>query len=164
MLFRSNSISYTGKTVNQFLGCTGVGSTISPTDNVRSGDTYFSYENGDTSKKVEMIFFGVLDNLVQTSDSLKIDENDFVYVRNYGDKIKNDSETYKEIFANSWIYNTATRYEISDNSNLTLSSTIDRSSLKVGDEVEILERGTENVVTSSGVPYIESVKIGRAHV
>jgi hypothetical protein len=160
----TNSISYTGKTVNQFLGCTGVGSIISPTDNVRSGDTYFSYENGDTSKKVEMIFFGVLDNLVQTSDSLKIDENDFVYVRNYGDKIKNDSETYKEIFANSWIYNTATRYEISDNSNLTLSSTIDRSSLKVGDEVEILERGTENIVTSSGVPYIESVNTAQNSV
>lgn len=147
----TNSISYTGKTVNQFLGCTGITSAISPTDNVRSGDTYFAFENGDTSKKVEMIFFGVLNDLVQTSDSLKVDENDIVYVKNYGDKIENGSESYKQIFANSWIYNTSTRYQISDNTNLTLGSIIDKSSLKIGDEVEILERGTENVVVATGV-------------
>jgi len=155
----TNSISYTGKTVNQFLGCTGITSAISPTDNVRSGDTYFAFENGDTSKKVEMIFFGILNDLVQTSDSLKVDENDIVYVKNYGDKIENGSESYKQIFANSWIYNTSTRYQISDNTNLTLGSIIDKSSLKIGDEVEILERGTENIIASSGVPYIQSINI-----
>ena len=160
----TNSISYTGKTVNQFLGCTGITSAISPTDNVRSGDTYFAFENGDTSKKVEMIFFGILNDLVQTSDSLKVDENDIVYVKNYGDKIENGSESYKQIFANSWIYNTSTRYQISDNTNLTLGSIIDKSSLKIGDEVEILERGTENVVAATGVPYIESINTAQNSV
>ena len=156
-----NTISYTGKTINQFLGCTGIGVTISPTDNVRSKDTYFAYEDGDTTKKVEMIFFGVVDDLEQISQSLKVDEEDIIYVKNFGDKIENKGETYKEIFANSWIYNTSTRYEISDNTNLTLSSTIDKSSLKVGDEVEILERKTENVVASTGVPYIESINVAQ---
>jgi len=152
-----NTISYTGKTVNQFLGCTGIDTAISPTDNVRSEDTYFSYENGDTSKKVELIFFGVARNLKQTSSSFKVDEGDIVRIKSVGDKIENNNATYKEIFANSWIYNTSSRNQISDNSSLELASPIDRSSLKVGDEVEILERGTETVVAASGVPYIESI-------
>jgi hypothetical protein len=160
----NNTITYTGKTINQFLGCTGIDSAISPTDNVRSKDTYFAYENGDTTKKVEMIFFGVIKNIEQTSDTLKVDEGDIVYVKNFGDKIENKNASYKEIFANSWIYNTSTRYEISDNTSLTLASTIDKSSLKIGDEVEILESGTENVVAASGVPYIESINTAQNSV
>ena len=160
----NNTITYTGKSVNQFFGCSGISNSISPTDNVRSQDTYFAYENGDTTKKVELIFFGVLDDLVQIGSKINVDEGDIVYVKNYGDKVKNDSETYKQTFSNSWLYNTSVRYEIEDNSTLKLSSTIDRSSLKVGDEVEILERGTEDVVSASGVPYIESINEGQNSV
>ena len=41
-----------------------------------------------------------------------------------------------------------------------MGSTIDRSSLKKGDEVEILERGGENIVFSNDTPYIKSIDIG----
>ncbi len=56
----SNTISYTGKSINQFFGCTGITANISATSSIRSSDSYFSYENGDTDKKVEVIILGEL--------------------------------------------------------------------------------------------------------
>ena len=69
----------------------------------------------------------------------------------------NNGSNWKEIFANSLIYNTSARYKISDNDTNQLSSTIDRSSLKIGDEVEILERDTETTVSSSNLVYVDGV-------
>ena len=145
----TNSITYSNKTINQFLNCNGIETEIKSSDNVRSTNTYFSYENADTSKKVELILYGVIDNIKQISENVNVDEEDIIYVKNLGEKIK-DGNTQKEIFANSWIYNTSTRHQIL-NSNYVLSSTIEESSLKVGDEVEILNRGTEDVVSNLGV-------------
>ena len=153
----SNTISYTGKSINQFFGCTGIIDTITTASNIRSDDTYFSYEDGDTSKKVELILLGVIQDLVEENEEFKVDENDIIVVKNLGDKIKNSNSNWKEIFVNSFIYNTSTRYEIVDNNTTKLGSTIDRSSLKIGDEVEILERGSENIVFSNDTTYIQTI-------
>ena len=152
-----NTISYTDKSVNQFFGCNGITSTVTKSSNIRSGDTYFSYENGDTSKKVELLILGVIDKLNEESENFKTSEGDIITIKNLGDKIKNNGSNWKEIFANSLIYNTSTRYKISDNDTNQLSSTIDRSSLKIGDEVEILERGTETILSSSDSVYINDI-------
>ena len=153
----NNTISYTGKSVNQFFGCTGITTAIAKSSNIRSNDTYFSYENGDITKKVELIIFGVISDLKQESENFKTSEGDLISIKNIGDKIKNNGSNWKEIFANSLIYNTSTRYEIANNNSNELSSIIDRSSLKIGDEVEILERGTETVVTSLNPIYIKGI-------
>ena len=153
----TNNISYTGKSINQFFGCSGITDTIPTASNIRSNDTYYSYEDGDTSKKVELILLGVIQDLVEDSKNFKVGEDDIIRVKNLGDKIKNNNSNWKEIFANSFIYNTSARYEIVDNGSVKLGSTIDRSSLKIGDEVEILERGSEIVVSSSNVIYIEGI-------
>ncbi len=153
----TNTISYTGKSINQFFGCTGISDIISVASNIRSDDTYFSYENGDTSKKVELILLGVIQDLVEENEDFKVNENDIIVVKNLGDKIKNTNSNWKEIFANSFIYNTSARYEIVDNRSTKLGSTIDRSSLKIGDEVEILERGSENIVFSNDTTYIQNI-------
>ena len=47
-----NTVTYTDKTVNQFLNCTGITTAISSTDDVRSDEFIFGYEDGDLSKKV----------------------------------------------------------------------------------------------------------------
>ena len=153
----NNIISYTGKSVNQFFGCTGITTAIAKSSNIRSNDTYFSYENGDITKKVELIIFGVISDLKQESENFKTSEGDLISIKNIGDKIKNNGSNWKEIFANSLIYNTSTRYEIANNNSNELSSIIDRSSLKIGDEVEILERESEIVVTSSNPVYITNI-------
>ena len=153
----SNTISYTGKSINQFFGCTGITANISATSSIRSSDSYFSYENGDTNKKVEVLILGVITDLKEDSEDFKVSEGDVISIKSLGDKIKNTNSNWKEIFANSLIYNTSTRHEVIDNNRNELASVIDRSSLKPGDEVEILSRGTETVVTTSSPTYIESV-------
>ena len=152
-----NIISYTSKSVNQFFGCAGITTAVAKSSNIRSNDTYFSYENGDTSKKVELLILGVINELNEESENFKSSEGDIITIKNIGDKIKNNNSNWKEIFANSLIYNTSVRYKISNNSTNELSSSIDRSSLKIGDEVEILERGTETVVTSLNPIYIKGI-------
>lgn len=155
----NSSINYTGKTINQFFGCTGVNN-IDATSNIISSDTYFSYEDGDTSKKVELILHGKIDNIMKESDEFIVGEGDKFSIKNIGDKINNTGKNWKEIFANSFIYNTTTRYEILDNNNITLSSTIDRSSLKIGDEVEILERNSEISAHSiNQSSYIQTIDV-----
>jgi hypothetical protein len=160
-----NTITYTSKSVNQFFGCTGITSSILSSADIRSDEIYFGYENGDLNKKVELRLTGVLSKFVQVSDTLNLDEGQKISVKNIGDLIQNpqQNKTYKEIFANSWIYNTGSRYEIENISNRTLKSPIDRSSLKIGDEVEILERDTNNVVSSSGA-YISNIIVSENRV
>ena len=153
-----NTITYTSKSINQFFGCAGITSSILLSADIRSDEIYFGYENGDLDKKVELRLTGVLSKFVQVSDTLNLDEGQKISVKNIGDLIQNpqQNKTYKEIFANSWIYNTGSRYEIENISNFTLKSTIDRSSLKIGDEVEILEKDSNVVVSSSGA-YISDI-------
>jgi hypothetical protein len=145
-----NSVTYSDKTINQFIGCTGVASIISSASNIRSDEIYFGYEDGDSNKRVEIRLTGVLSNFIQVSDDLDISEGDIISVNNIGDLISNPSignGTYKEIFANSWIYNTSSSYEIKDfgvDLSLTLKSETDKSSLKEGDSVEIIESGDNN--------------------
>jgi hypothetical protein len=153
----TNNISYTGKSINQFFGCSGITDTILTTSNIRSNDTYYSYEDGDSSKKVELILLGVIQNLVEEGENFKVNENDVIRIKNLGDKIGNNNINWKEIFANSFIYNTSVRYEIVDNDTNKLGSIIDRSSLKIGDEIEILERDSEFVVSTSDIIYIKDI-------
>ena len=155
----SNTITYTGKSINQFFGCTGINADISKTSNIRSNDTYFSYENGDTSKKVELLLLGVISGIQEQNKNFKTSEGDLVQVKTLGDKVKNTNSNWKEIFANSFLYNTSSRYQIASFSQgkFTLESQIDRSSLKIGDEVEILERGTETVETSIRPVFIVNI-------
>lgn len=60
-------------------------------------------------------------------------EGDEIYVKNLGDLIKlSDEASYKEILANSWIYNTRSRYQIESfsGSTVTTKSSIESVSLK----------------------------------
>ena len=160
-----NTITYTDKSINQFFGCTGITSSILSSADIRSDEIYFGYENGDLTKKVELRLTGVLSKFVQVSDTLNLDKGEIISVKNIGDLIKNpqQNKTYKEVFANSWIYNTGSRYEVENINNFTLTSPIDRSSLKIGDKVEILERDTNNAVSSSGA-YISDITFAENRV
>ena len=152
----NTNINYTNKSINQFFGCTGIDYGINSTDNIRNNDTYFGYEDGDTTKKVELRLTGVLSKFEQVSDNLSVDEEEILSVKNLGDLIENPSsnKTYKQIFANSWIYNTSTRYRIKiedfefgeATNEIKLFDSYDRSSLKQGDAVEIVERSSNVIV------------------
>ena len=146
-----NRIDYTSKSINQFFGCSGVGVKINTADDIRSIETIFGYENGDLSKRVDLRITGVLSELVPTSDIRLVKENENIFVKNVGEKIKNNGETYKQIFANSWKYNTSSRFQIDiDGLEYTLRTPIDKSSLKEGDTFHILRRN-QQVIEGTGV-------------
>jgi hypothetical protein len=158
----NNTINYANKSINQFFGCTGVTEEINSTDNVRSDEIYYGYENGDTTKKAYFRITGVLSEFVPVSDYFKVSVGDEVSIKGLGELIEDNNSSYKEIFANSWIYNTSCSYEIETfvGSKPTLKSIANKSSLKVGDIVEIVEKYSNIVrfpITSSNIPYVKSI-------
>jgi len=164
-----NSITYTDKTVNQFLNCTWKSSStgIGTADNIRSDDYYYGYEDGDITKEVKLRFTGVISDFIQ-SEPLIVDENDIISVKSIGDKVENPQEdkSYKQIFANSWIYNTSSSYKLKSlnvtSGSASLYSIIDRSSLKIGDRIEVVDDTLNRVIyplPTDNIPYVSGINI-----
>ena len=155
----NTNIYYSSKSLNQFFGCENIVDTISTTDDIRSNEFYYGYENGDLTKKVELRLTGVLSKFTATSDIRLLSDGETISVKNVGEKITDSltNKTRKEIFANSWIYNTSSRFQIgsiSGSNIVLLTRDIDKSSLKVGDAVEILFRNEENKAATGIVANI----------
>jgi hypothetical protein len=153
----NNTITYTDKSINQFFNCEGITSEIPAASTIFSNETYYGYENGDPNKKVELRITGVLSDYIpiQTNSVPRVGEK--IGVKSVGKIIENPTsdKNYQQIFANSWIYNTSSRYEVIDNfvpentNQITLKSNIDKSSLKIGDTVELLYRNEQQVVNAN---------------
>jgi hypothetical protein len=154
-----NTITYSSKSINQFFGCSGIVNPISATDSIRTDEIVYGYEDGNLSKEVKLRLTGVLSSFVTLSETFTTDEGEKIYVKNLGEIIKNPTidKSHKEIFANSWIYNTSSRYEVDSisGSSFQLLSTIDKSSLKVGDSVDVLIRDSETLVSTNA--YINNI-------
>ena len=148
----NNSIYYGEKTINQFLQCTGVDNAIGVSDDIRQDQVFFGFEDGDVTKKVELRIGGVLSNFEAVGKPSLVSEGQIIRVKNVGEVIKNPetNKSFKETFANSWIYNTPVRFEIDSisGSTYTLRSTIEKSSLKVGDTVDVLQGSTQTVAAA----------------
>jgi len=146
----SNTITYTDKSVNQFFGCEGVSTAIETSSDIRSDQTIYGYENGDETKRVDLRITGVLSEIENPKDFNLLMNGDNIKVKSLGDKIGNNNKNDKEFAFNTWIYNVRSRYEVNsfNNNQLTLFETPDKSSLKVNDIVDVLDRNSENVVVS----------------
>ena len=147
-----NTITYTSKSVSQFFGCSGVTTKIEVTDPIRANEIAFGYENGDTEKKVELRITGVLSSFEALSDIPLMEEDEVISVKNVGEVINNpvEDKTYKEVFANSWIYNTKSRVNVDtiNGANFAVKSDIDKAQFRVGDSVDVLV-GASNVKASA---------------
>jgi hypothetical protein len=171
IFYDSTEIFYTDKSINQFFGCytknkNYIDLNIPKTSNIHSNDTYFGYINESIGEKISL-------RLISTINKLSIDneyESDYIFLK--GDKLRvkslgklisnpKQNKNKSQIFANSLIYNTSSRYELSQfNVNGSVAFTlseIDDSSLKIGDRVEFLERNTEISVSSLNDVEIVSV-------
>ena len=116
----NTNITYTNKSINQFFGCSGIGTAIPFASNIRNDKIYFGYENGDLTKKVTFSILGSLAKFEQISEILNgVAEGDIINIRSLGDPISKSrfsNKTFKEVFVNSWRYNANSRFHI-DNFN-----------------------------------------------
>lgn len=152
----NNTITYSDKTINQFLDCSDVTSIITPSTDIRSDEVYYGYENGDTNSKSEIRITGVLSDFTELNKIEEVIVGENILVKNLGESITNPDSTnksYKQLFANSWIYNTSSRFNVLNISGttFTLGTEIDESSLKIGDIVDILVTNTQNIIFSGAV-------------
>ena len=152
-----NTITYTSKSINQFFGCTGIGVGINTADNVRADEYIFGYENGDLTKRVDLRITGVLSELISDSTVNLVNEGDIIFVKNVGEKIDTLNSNYKEIFANSWKYNTSSRFKVDGFGPFTTKSTLNESSIKKGDEFEILRRNEQVIEGSFNVKSLDLI-------
>ena len=147
-----NTITYTDKTINQFLNCSGIDNDILATDDIRSDEIIFGYENGDFAKLVELRVAAIISDINLSKDAGLALENEKISIKELGDVISNpiySDSTDKQRFANSWIYNTSSSYECSDIDNsskqFTLKSPIDKASLKINDRVDIINDSSKEI-------------------
>ena len=147
-----NTITYTDKTLNQFLNCSGIDNDILATDDIRSDEIIFGYENGDFAKLVELRVAAIISDINLSKDAGLALENEKISIKELGDVISNpiySDSTDKQRFANSWIYNTSSSYECSDIDNsskqFTLKSPIDKASLKINDRVDIINDSSKEI-------------------
>lgn len=118
--YNNNKITYTDKSIDQFFGCSGITSEIPIASLIRSNETYYGYENGDNTSKVEFIINGVLSEYDSSSDNILFDEGDSIGIQHIGENIENVviNPSYKQIFANSWKYNTTSNFATSSSVSL----------------------------------------------
>ena len=108
--------------------------------------------------------------LLPTVGSSVASEGERITVKNVGEVVPNPpiDKTKKEVWFNSWIYNTSCTFQIDtiSGSTFTLKSDFDKSNLKEGDSVQIIRRGTEIVdVDNATIQTITTVSYThlRAH-
>ena len=147
--------TYELKTVNQFLGVESEDptKTISVSDEIIDDITVVGNDiNGDP---VVMRLTGSISDIDFSEAGIPFTTvGEKIRVDTLGQNIKSsiatrNSQTYPEIVANSFIYNTSVRFEVFDfvGSTFTLAVPyLDKSSLNVGDSVDILNRNSNQIL------------------
>ena len=129
------TITYTDKTLTQFLNCSGINQEIPKGTEIKSN--VFSYGYGDSNQVIKFRVTGVLSDLELKDNNTLFSVGDPVRIKTLGDNI-ND---YK---FNNWFFNVSTHYvtksvELLDSSNNTYSINFyDDHSFVIGDRVSIL--------------------------
>jgi len=148
--------TYQSKTVNQFLDVTT--STTLPT--LTNGDELFEdlyivgYDKDGYEIKIRST--GVISGFAFDEDESGVDVGETIDAKTVGENITNttfsgEDLSYKQIVANSFIYNTAVRMQVKEFSGASFqinSRYLDKSFIKIGDSVDILSRGSNNIIAS----------------
>ena len=155
-----STVSYTDKTVNQFLGVTGIDESIDEAESIRENLVVYGYENGNLQKPVKFRLTGVLSEFVvpQELDKAEIDEE--INVKHIGSKILNpEVKSYLQTFFNSWEYNPTNRIQVSsfNGASFELALAVDRTQLKTGDTVQIVPRETNDSLGTAQVTIDNSI-------
>lgn len=145
----SDTITYTDKTITQFLGCTGIETNIPAATNIRTNDTAYGFTN-DTNEKVELRLTGVISEFDEQEPIYNSIIGEIYRTKSIGQKILNpaSNKTYEQISFNSWKYNTSSSIKVEsfNGSVFVLGRSLDNAYLRDGDNVEVVNRADLNVV------------------
>jgi len=154
-----NVISYTHKNSTQFLGCTGITSSISIYSGIHQNNFVYSYESGDLTKKVQLRVTGTLSDYNLEASTVKyLSVGDEISVKRLGEKINRGE--YNSKFDN-WIYNPVTNVRLlettskfSSTSSPTFVTTKTTHNFRIGDSITLVsDSGSELSGTVSDVLY-----------
>ena len=149
--------TYEDRTVNQFLGVT----CSDPTKTVAAGDDILDdikvIGTNPDGEEISLRLTGVLSDITFPEEVPFSSVGEKIRVDTLGENIVSPSasrepQTYPRIIANSFIYNTSVRFEVESVSGSEFVLTapfLDKSSLNVGDTVDILPRGSQTPLLSS---------------
>lgn len=148
---------YEEKTVNQFLGVT----CEDPEKVVLTGDElneeiYIVGQN-DSGEDVVLLLTGVVSDVEFEVEPFLLQTGEEIFVESLGENIQSErvtrnDQTFKEIVANSFVYNTSVRFDVIDISGTVFTinnSYLDKAFINVGDTVDILASGTNTVYASN---------------
>jgi len=134
--------TYTSKTSTQFYGVSGISSSYTDSDFVRSSKTVFAYENGDVNKPVFFRLTNVANN-VDLSDVGFLKADDIIVPRQLG-KVSDQSNHH----LNTWVDNVKTKSDVARdietntskvNSNSNVVTTAVPHNLQIDDSVVLLD-------------------------
>ena len=150
-----NKFFYEKRTVNQFLGVTSEDpfATISIGDEIL--DDIFVFGTNSEGEIIKMRLMGVLseanfENLPFSTDG------ETIQLDSLGENILSSNATrerlnFKQIVANSFIYNTKVRFEVNSVQGSTFGISagyLDDAYIRKGDRIDFLERGSQVVIVS----------------
>ena len=146
---------YEEKTVNQFLGVTCEDPDVSISIDDEILDDIFVFGTNSEGETIKMRLMGVLSEA--NFDSIPFSsEGEVIQLDSLGENILSSNATrndlnFKQIVANSFIYNTKVRFEVTDvqgSSFAVNASYLDKAYIKEGDTVDVLERGSQQIIVS----------------
>jgi len=154
--------TYTDYTVNQFLGVTCADPNYVLEVGTEISDEVYVVGQNDKGEDVVLLLTGVVSDLEFEVDPILLQEDEEIFVDSLGENIQSErvtrnDQTFKEIVANSFVYNTSVRFDVDDVSGTVFTiknSYLDKAFINVGDTVDILASGT-NTVYASNKPVTE---------
>jgi hypothetical protein len=151
--FEEYTLTYTDKNYTQFLGVSGISTTVSLGSTLTSGYPAYSYENGDLDNQVTLNVVGLINEF--SGSGLNQEVGSVISVKSLG--IEQEDARFS-----SWIYNTPTKYQIdtitSLGSNVYQFKFFSTHVLYLGDVVDVVD-GDGNITTGTIVQIISDTKV-----
>jgi len=130
-------VTYTDKTINQFLNCSGITQTIESGKEIFADSYAYGYSAISTDNIVKVRISGVLSDLDILDETYYYEKNDQIQIKSLGSDLKS-------VKANTWFFNISTRFDVKsielvDNSNYTYKVNLyDEHEFVIGDSITLI--------------------------
>jgi hypothetical protein len=130
------SVTYKSKTLNQFFECSGIFQNLPTKTDIRLNKFVYGFSFKNKNERIKFRITGVLSNLNILDKPSQYSKDDTIRIKTLGSDLK-------ELKANNWFFNVATKYDVDfiellDSSDYTYRVTlIDDHNFVIGDRFEL---------------------------